>query len=250
MTSNWKKEGQQKSDTREIEIPIETDYYQSSSVAYRSQECTIKGTLTTTIVEKSNGIVIFTHGSGSSGRHSPRNQYMAKVLSDSKFDTLLVDLFSEDEQNIDNETRKIRFDIELLANRVSSATEWVIREYKINNKNKVNNNIGYFGASTGAAAVLMAAVKYGDKIRAIVSRGGRPDLAGDSILKKVHTATLLLVGGNDIPTLTINQKALQQLENAKEKRLVIVPGAGHLFEEKGTLEEAGKHTASWFEKYI
>jgi putative phosphoribosyl transferase len=199
---------------------------------------------------RGGGMVVFAHGSGS-GRHSPRNQYVARVLNKSGIATLLADLLTADEEKVDNETRRLRFDIPLLASRVSAITDWVVQNHQ---NTTSSSSIGYFGASTGAAAALVvaAANNRNETIKAIVSRGGRPDLAGSSVLKKVQAATLLIVGGNDIPTITVNQKALQHLlKVAKEKkRLVIVPRAGHLFEEPGTLEEAARHAASWFEKYL
>jgi putative phosphoribosyl transferase len=204
--------------------------------------------------QEKKGIVVFAHGSGS-GRQSPRNQYVASVLNNSGIATLLVDLLTSEEQKIDERTREYRFNIRLLANRLVAVTDWLLQA----NHHKTLNNysIGYFGASTGAAAALIAAAKRteknidGDVIRAIVSRGGRPDLANSSYLKKVRAPTLLLVGSKDNPqVIALNQKALQQLKNAKEKRLVMIQGAGHLFEEQGTLEEAAKHAASWFDKYL
>jgi dienelactone hydrolase len=137
-----------------------------------------------------------------------------------------------------------------------AVTDWLLTEYHETENNYANVSIGYFGASTGAAAALIAAAERTDNgndslIRAIVSRGGRPDLANSSNLKKVQAPTLLLVGSRDNPqVIALNQNALKELKNAKEKRLVMVPGAGHLFEEPGTLEEAARHAASWFEKYL
>lgn len=195
------------------------------------------------------GIVVFAHGSGSSGRHSPRNQYVASVLNDSGIGTLLVDLLTKEEEKIDEKTKEYRFNIKLLASRLVAITDWLLTE---NPKTKAQNlSLGYFGASTGAAAALIAAAEHPTLIKAIVSRGGRPDLADSSYLKKVQAPTLFLVGSKDNPqVIALNQKALQQLKNAKEKRLVMIPGAGHLFEEPGTLEEAAKHAASWFERYL
>lgn len=200
--------------------------------------------------ENPRGIVIFAHGSGS-GRYSPRNSFVSEVLYNNDFGTLLVDLLTSNEAKADQETREFRFDIELLTQRLVDATKWLLGHLE----NKHDSAIGYYGASTGTAAALASSVtlreeKGEDVIRAIVSRGGRPDLAGSSILDRVRAATLLLVGGNDAPTMTLNQKALRQLKTVNEKRLVIVPGAGHLFEEKGTLEEAARHATSWFEKYL
>ena len=236
-----------------VVIPLE----QEENPPPQQKKKVLNGILTVPKEEKNyklNSIVIFAHGSGSSGIKSPRNQYVAKVLNESGYSTLLVDLLTVEEQKIDNETHKLRFDIGLLASRVSAVTDWVLQKKHEQGGGISIDNVGYFGASTGAAASLMAAsdsvANHKDKVKAIVSRGGRPDLAGSSSLKNVQAATLLIVGGNDMPTLAVNQKALPQLKSAKEKTLVIVPGAGHLFEEKGTLEEAAKHASSWFEKHL
>ena len=196
------------------------------------------------------GFVVFAHGSGS-GKDSPRNQYVASILNEeSSIGTLLVDLLTAEERKIDEKTREYRFNIVLLANRLVAVTDWLL----MNNPAKTHNGytIGYFGASTGAAAALLAAAeRHEEEVKAIVSRGGRPDLAGSSHLKRVQAPTLFLVGSRDNPqVIALNQKAFQQLKNVKEKRLLMIPGAGHLFEEQGTLEEAAKHAASWFEKYL
>ena len=199
--------------------------------------------------QEKKGIVVFAHGSGS-GRHSPRNQYVASILNkESGIGTLLVDLLTEEEQKMDEKTKEYRFNIKLLASRLIAVTDWLLTQ----NAKTQNLSIGYFGASTGAAAALIAgsAEHYTNVVKAIVSRGGRPDLANPLYLKKVQAATLFLVGNRDnTQVIALNQKAFQRLENAKEKRLVMVPGAGHLFEEPGTLEEAARHAASWFEKYL
>jgi len=213
----------------------------------------LDGILTIPEQEKNpkKGIVVFAHGSGS-GRHSPRNQYVASVLNDSGISTLLVDLLTEEEQKIDEKTREYRFNIKLLSNRLSAITDWLL----VKNPETLNFTVGYFGASTGAAAALMtsAVVAAEDRptlIKAIVSRAGRPDLAGSSSLKQVQAPTLLIVGSKDnAQIIGLNQKAMQQLKNVKKKRLVMVPEAGHLFEEPGTLEEAATHAASWFEQYL
>jgi putative phosphoribosyl transferase len=187
--------------------------------------------------------VIFSHGSGSS-RLSPRNRQVSDVLNQSGIATLLFDLLTDAEAVIDDKTREYRFDIGLLTGRLISATKRILES------SGSNRAVGYFGASTGAAAALAAAANLQGKVGAIVSRGGRPDLAGSDSLKKVTSATLFLVGGNDPETITLNQKALSQMKGASAKRLVIVPGAGHLFEEKGMLEEAAMHSASWFETHL
>lgn len=193
------------------------------------------------VVEKAEGIVLFAHGSGSS-RFSPRNNYVAGVLRQRNFNTLLIDLLTKEEEIVDLQTRQLRFDIELLAARVIEATKWLCQNDSIGQM-----PIGYYGASTGAAAALVAAAELGDLISAIVSRGGRPDLAGDK-LPKVKAPTLLIVGGEDYTVIEMNKAALEHLTT--EKKLSIVPGATHLFEEPGTLEQAAMKTAEWFEQYL
>jgi len=187
--------------------------------------------------EGTKGVVLFAHGSGS-GRFSPRNQFVASILREKGFGTLLIDLLEERE----SEDRDKVFDIDLLADRLMSATEWLQSDDATREL-----SIGYFGASTGAAAALQAAATLGDDIAAIVSRGGRPDLAMD-YLDQVTAPTLLIVGGRDYPVIPLNQQAYERLKAPKE--LVIVPGATHLFEEPGALEEVAKLAAEWFEKYL
>lgn len=182
------------------------------------------------------GIVIFAHGSGS-GRHSPRNQFVARYLNQHNIGTLLLDLLTEAEELIDDQTRELRFNIPLLSDRLALTTDWVLKQS--------NLPIGYFGASTGAAAALIAAAKK--KIAAVVSRGGRPDLAG-AYLKQVRAPTLLIVGGDDPIVIELNQQAYDQLICQKE--LKIVPGATHLFEEPGCLEQVAKWAADWFVQYL
>jgi len=186
------------------------------------------------------GIVVFAHGSGS-GRHSPRNRYVAGVLNDAGIATLLIDLLTEREEARDMLTAELRFDIPLLAERVTGATEWVTHDDRTRAL-----RIGYFGASTGAAAALVAAAKR-DDIAAIVSRGGRPDLAGAE-LPKVKAPTLLIVGGDDTQVIELNQAALRRLR--VESKLQIVPGAGHLFEEPGALEKVAQLAADWFRRHL
>lgn len=187
------------------------------------------------------GLVIFAHGSGSS-RRSPRNRAVAGVLRAAGFATLLFDLLTPDEELAEAYTRHLRFDIALLAGRLASATAWARQE-------RVTRGlaIGYFGASTGAAAALVAAAERPTGIGAIVSRGGRPDLAGPA-LSRVQAPTLLLVGGDDTVVIDLNRQALAQLR--VEKELVIVPGASHLFEEPGALEAVARHAADWFSRYL
>ena len=187
------------------------------------------------------GIVLFAHGSGSS-RHSPRNRHVAGVLREAGLATLLMDLLTADEEAIDLQTQRLRFDISLLADRLVGATDWLAR-----NPDTRDLTIGYFGASTGAAAALVAAAERPDAVGAIVSRGGRPDLAG-AALARVRAPTLLIVGGNDIPVIGMNQEAMAQLH--AETKLEIVPGATHLFEEPGALEEVARLAREWFERYL
>ena len=187
------------------------------------------------------GIVLFAHGSGSS-RHSPRNRYVAGVLREAGLATVLMDLLTADEEAIDLRTQRLRFDISLLADRLVGATDWLAR-----NPDTRDLTIGYFGASTGAAAALVAAAERPNAVGAIVSRGGRPDLAG-AALARVRAPTLLIVGGNDIPVIGMNQEAMAQLH--AETKLEIVPGATHLFEEPGALEEVACLAREWFERYL
>ena len=195
----------------------------------------IEGNLTVPIDTK--GIVLFAHGSGS-GRFSPRNQYVAKILNEAGLATLIIDLLTKEEEAIDTRTGEFRFDINLLSERLMAATEWIRK-----NPQTKSLLIGYFGASTGAAAALRAAAKFPKDVKAIVSRGGRPDLAME-YLSKVRASTLLLVGGRDIAVLDLNKEALEKLPS--EKKLEVVPGASHLFEEPGKLEEVARLSIKWF----
>jgi dienelactone hydrolase len=197
-----------------------------------------------TIPKGAEGIVVFAHGSGSS-RHSPRNQYVAKVLNDAGLATLLTDLLTSQEEEVDVLTREFRFNIELLAKRLIAVTDWLIQ-----NPETKGLIVGYFGASTGAAATLIAAAERANIISAIVSRGGRPDLAGSNFLKKVEAPTLFIVGERDVPVIGMNENAIRQLEKVEKKKLKIVPGATHLFEEPGTLEEVARLARGWFQCYF
>jgi putative phosphoribosyl transferase len=188
-------------------------------------------------------IVLFAHGSGSS-RRSPRNKYVAEELQKAGLGTLLFDLLTGDEERIDEQTAHLRFDIGLLADRLAATTEWLVGQTIIDSDTK----IGYFGASTGAAAALVAASKKQEVVGAIVSRGGRPDLARQ-YLDKVHAPTLLIVGGNDRSVIGMNQEAFDGLK-IKDKRLDILPGATHLFEEPGKLEQVAHLARGWFERYL
>ena len=200
---------------------------------------TIQGDLT--IPPAVRGIVIFAHGSGSS-RHSPRNRHVAQVLVRSGFATLLMDLLTEEEEEAERHTRHLRFDIDLLAGRLEDVTRWLARD-----EEAAAMPVGYFGASTGAAAALVAAARVPEKVRAVVSRGGPPDLAGPE-LPRVSAGTLRIVGGNDHGVVELNEGAYAALHCAKEIR--VVPGATHLFEEPGTLDEVARLAAEWFTRYL
>ena len=188
-----------------------------------------------------SGLVLFAHGSGSS-RHSPRNRHVALVLRAAGIATLLTDLLTAQEEAVDERTRELRFDISLLAIRLVQITDWVRQHSPARHL-----RIGYFGASTGAAAALVAAVQRPEAVKAIVSRGGRPDLAGP-VLPRVRAPTLLIVGGYDVGVIELNQQTLEQLQT--EKELAIVPGATHLFEEPGALEQVARLATEWFRKYL
>jgi putative phosphoribosyl transferase len=209
------------------------------SVRVLAGPVTLEGDLS--LPKAARGVVLFAHGSGSS-RHSPRNRQVARLLNEAKLATLLVDLLTAPEEAIDLQTAHLRFDIPLLAKRLVGATDWLARH-----PDTQALRLGYFGASTGAAAALVAAAERPQQIDAVVSRGGRPDLAGPA-LERVRAPTLLIVGGNDVPVIEMNQAALARLRC--EKRLVIVPGATHLFEEPGTLLEVARLAREWFERHL
>ena len=185
-------------------------------------------------------VVLFAHGSGSS-RFSPRNRFVAKEFNRARIGTLLFDLLTKEEEEEDIVTAEYRFNINLLAKRLVGATKWLKEDPKTR-----NTVFGYFGASTGAAAALVAAAKLTNDIGAVVSRGGRPDLAAD-YLRSVKAPTLLLVGGLDAVVIELNKQAMEQI--SAEKKLVIIPGATHLFEEPGKLEEIAKLSIDWFLRY-
>jgi dienelactone hydrolase len=191
--------------------------------------------------EDASGVVLFAHGSGSS-RHSPRNEYVARALQEGGLGTLLIDLLTAAEEREDARTGRLRFDIELLAGRVAGASSWLAT-----NPATAHLPLGYFGASTGAAAALAAAAERPDDVRAVVSRGGRPDLA-IPVLDRVKAPTLLIVGGADVPVTQMNREALKHLN--VEKHLEIVPGATHLFEEPGALEEVARLARKWFQEQL
>ena len=197
---------------------------------------------TLSLPKDSKGIVLFAHGSGSS-RHSPRNRYVADALQSHGIATLLFDLLTREEESVDQRTAKLRFDIGLLAGRLVGATKWVTQHAATRTL-----TIGYFGASTGAAAALVAAAQLPDLVAAVVSRGGRPDLAAEA-LGKVRASVLLIVGGKDEMVITLNRQALRELQ-CPNKQLDIIPGATHLFEEAGTLEQVARAAADWFALYL
>jgi len=183
------------------------------------------------------GVVVFAHGSGSS-RHSPRNRYVADVLNEGSLGTLLIDLLNADEQEVDLQTSQLRFDIPFLANRLEAVTQWLRNQPQV-----AALKIGYFGASTGVGAALVAAAKLPRLVHAVVSRGGRPDLAGEA-LGGVQAPTLAIVGGSDPAVLELNRSALAWMHCVKA--LHVIPGASHLFEEPGALEEVAKLARAWF----
>jgi dienelactone hydrolase len=190
---------------------------------------------------RARGVVLFAHGSGS-GRHSPRNRFVAAALREGRLATLLIDLLTEEEEDRERRTRHLRFDIRLLAGRLIAATDWLAEQPETRGL-----KVGYFGASTGGGAALVAATERPEAVAAVVSRGGRPDLTGDA-LPVVRCPTLLIVGGADLPVIALNREALDRLRYVK--RLEIVPGATHLFEEPGALEEVARLARQWFEQHL
>jgi putative phosphoribosyl transferase len=201
-----------------------------------------------TVPPRARGVVVFAHGSGS-GRFSPRNTAVADVLVGAGFGTLLIDLLTPEEEAEDLVTARLRFDVRLLADRVIAAIAWLDADAVAGEipPGLRHLPVGCFGASTGAAAALIAAAERGDRVAAVVSRGGRPDLAEDA-LRRVTAPTLLIVGSRDIEVLHLNRQAQAAL--AGESRLEIVPGAGHLFEEPGALERVAALTREWFERHL
>jgi dienelactone hydrolase len=193
------------------------------------------------IPPRASGVVMFAHGSGSS-RHSPRNRAVARALNDGGLATLLVDLLTPGEESVDEQTGHLRFDIDLLADRLVEAADWLTA-----NEETRSLPIGLFGASTGGGAALVAAAQRPNTVRAVVSRGGRPDLAGPA-LSRVRVPTLLIVGGRDHVVIDLNREAFARLRC--EKKLEIVPGATHLFEEPGALEEVARLARDWFRRYL
>jgi putative phosphoribosyl transferase len=208
-------------------------------VQIRAGSVRLEGNLV--IPSEAKGIVLFAHGSGSS-RHSSRNRFVARTLQEGGLATLLFDLLTAEEEVIDLQTRQLRFDIALLARRVVAATDWLLGQ-----REGQGLALGYFGASTGAAAALMAAAERPREVKAVVSRGGRPDLALP-VLDRVRAPTLLIVGSHDYPVIEMNQTALAHLR--VEKKLELIPGATHLFEEPGTLAQAAQLALRWFQRYL
>jgi putative phosphoribosyl transferase len=193
------------------------------------------------IPENASALVLFAHGSGSS-RHSPRNRFVARTLNEAGLATLLFDLLTPEEEAIDMQTREHRFNIHLLAVRLGHATKWAKQQEQTSNL-----GLGYFGSSTGGAAALMAAVDAPQNVDAVVSRGGRPDLAGEA-LPKVKAPTLLIVGGNDDIVIELNEQARDKMRC--EVKLEIIPGATHLFEEPGALEKVAQLASQWFSRHL
>jgi pimeloyl-ACP methyl ester carboxylesterase len=193
------------------------------------------------IPRAATGVVLFAHGSGSS-RFSTRNRHVAEFLREGSLGTLLIDLLTPEEERVDERSGHLRFDIDMLAGRLAGAVEWLSQ-----NEETKSLPVGLFGASTGGGAALVAAARRPDRVAAVVSRGGRPDLAGDA-LPLVKAPALLIVGGNDEPVISMNRRALEQMSAVK--RLEIVPGATHLFEERGTLERVAELARDWFQTYL
>ena len=200
---------------------------------------TLEGNLI--VPEGATGIVLFAHGSGSS-RFSSRNVFVAESLRNGGLGTLLIDLLTPDEELVDTRTAHLRFDIEMLARRLVGTIRWLAKEPATKDL-----NVGLFGASTGGGAALVAAAEVPDRVGAVVSRGGRPDLAG-AALPRVKAPTLLIVGGDDVPVIKMNQEAHDQM--TAPRRLQIVRGASHLFEEPGTLEQVARLAQDWFTRFL
>ncbi len=209
--------------------------FPTKEVRIPAGRATLDGNLT--IIDQASVLVLFVHGSGSS-RHSPRNQFVACTLNEAGLATLLFDLLTPEEESVDLYTREHRFDIGLLAERLACATKWAKEQ-----KQTRDLSIGYFGSSTGGGAALVAAAELPNEVGAVVSRGGRPDLAGDA-LPKVKAPALLIVGGEDHVVIDLNEQARAQMKC--ECKIEIVPGATHLFEEPGALEKVAKLASDWF----
>lgn len=220
-------------------MALEREKEHEVNIPLMNQDVMLKGSLY--VPENAQGLILFAHGSGS-GRFSPRNRFVAQYLNRGAYATLLFDLLTRSEEATDLITAQLRFDIELLAARLGAVTEWVDENEEVNQL-----PIGYFGASTGAAAALVASVNR-QEVKAIVSRGGRPDMA-EAYLKKVTAPTLLIVGGDDYQVIELNKSALQLMESGA-KKMEIVTGATHLFEEPGALEEVARLAVDWFIQYV
>ena len=218
-------------------MPVPTDIHEA--VSSPVDDVALDGEID--LPARARALVVFAHGSGSS-RHSPRNQFVARVLREAGLGTLLLDLLTREEERRDAVDGSLRFDIPLLARRLAGVTRWLFRQ-----RETEGLKIDFFGASTGAAAALIAAAQLGDRIGAVVSRGGRPDLAMES-LPLVATPTLFIVGGYDEVVIALNEEAFAHLQCEKDFR--IVPGASHLFEEPGKLEEVARYSASWFQSHL
>lgn len=234
--------GQQEDDEHYERIMRISVDEQKEPMTTPSTSTTLEGNLI--IPKAAEGIVVFAHGSGSS-RHSPRNQYVAQVLNNAGLATLLTDLLTREEEEVDIKTRQHRFNIDLLSKRLVAVTDWITQ-----NPDTQKLFVGYFGASTGAAAALASAAERGNIISAIVSRGGRPDLAGSKALRNVQAPTLFIVGEKDVQVIGMNENAMKQLDQVERKKLKIIPGATHLFEEPGTLEEVSRLARGWFQCYF
>lgn len=220
-------------------MALEREKEHEVNIPLMNQDVMLKGSLY--VPENAQGLILFAHGSGS-GRFSPRNRFVAQYLNRGAYATLLFDLLTRSEEATDLITAQLRFDIELLAARLGAVTEWVGENEEVNQL-----PLGYFGASTGAAAALVASVNR-QEVKAIVSRGGRPDMA-EAYLKKVTAPTLLIVGGDDYQVIELNKSALQLMEPGA-KKMEIVTGATHLFEEPGALEEVARLAVDWFIQYV
>ncbi|HEX2209405.1 MAG TPA: dienelactone hydrolase family protein [Longimicrobium sp.] len=211
------------------------------TVAFDADGATLEGDLA--VPPGARGVVLFAHGSGSS-RFSARNRSVARALNTAGLGTLLIDLLTREEEAVDRRTTHLRFDIGLLADRLAGGVRWLRSDAETRPL-----AIGVFGASTGGGAALVAAARAPDEVAAVVSRGGRPDLAGDA-LPHVRAPTLLIVGGDDVPVIAMNRDAMARMSPETEVRLEIVPGASHLFEEPGTLEEVARLTSAWFVRHL
>ena len=211
-----------------------------AEIAIAIDEGTLRGDLV--LPAQAGGVVLFAHGSGSS-RHSTRNRFVARVLQEGRLGTLLMDLLTEPEEAREAAGAMRRFDVDMLAGRLAAAADWLASDPRTSGL-----RAGYFGASTGAAAALIAAAQRPERVTAVVSRGGRPDLASPESVALVRAPTLLLVGGNDLPVIELNREAYAYLRC--ERKLEIIPGATHLFEEPGALEAVAHHARDWFLRHL